>query len=647
MAKSPMPDPARTPVYDKLSKSFTTPPPEYLVYTTPATLPLTPADDDSSTTTASFTTRTQRDPSPQCNGRVFQRRVAVDPPQEVSPIRQILLDTDLRKRRYNRTERYLYWILMLMGISSVSMVLFATSSSHSLDEPPLHYKHNAPPAMMRRHSVNLNQMAASYHKKKVREDDATTRAPSEDRKKDAKRNKKQEKKSHHHDKKKPAKKRNHKSDHHHHENDKHRHHHEKKKAVVPPMAYHPPEPVALSLSEVEWVIVPRGSLLESDNVTYPEVDAAMFEEFDTDARVVQFHELEAQRDLEIELYPSDFTDNTQLYGVLDSSDEALQPMEMRAPYADETCIPMEDWQTTFHPSCNGMHELDMTGLSGDDVSLFGMNGFWRNAWKVDSGKDRIVLKTLKINHRFEDAYFENHRIDAVVLERLTASPHVINVFGFCGHSVTTEYADGKRLGELADKKRKTKLARLQIAVDIANGLADVHGIDGDDTATFVHLDINPANVVSINSTLKLNDFNIGVLRRWNVTSNEPCGIPSQYPNPQWRSPEEARRSLTLTEKVDVFSLGHIFFRLICGHEPWHKLEPGGMPSKEVLNQKVQNGILPTIPTSVMESTDPEVIAIRKAMLDCYTYEPADRPSAREIAESLASTLSELSTAQTS
>jgi serine/threonine protein kinase len=90
------------------------------------------------------------------------------------------------------------------------------------------------------------------------------------------------------------------------------------------------------------------------------------------------------------------------------------------------------------------------------------------------------------------------------------------------------------VGSLADKSKKTPLARLKIARDIANGLADVHGIDGDaeGNSTFVHLDINPANVVSIGGTLKLNDFNIGIIRRWNVTSQKPCGFPAQYPNPQ-------------------------------------------------------------------------------------------------------------------
>ena len=216
------------------------------------------------------------------------------------------------------------------------------------------------------------------------------------------------------------------------------------------------------------------------------------------------------------------------------------------------------------------------------------------------------------------------------MERLTASPHVIDVFGFCGHTVMTEFADGKRLGQLADKASETPLERLRIARDIAHGLADVHGIDGDGNVTFVHLDINPANVVSIGGRLKLNDFNIGIPRKWNTTSNQPCGFPTQYPNPQWRSPEEARNEGNLTEKVDIFSFGHILFRLICGHEPWNKFEPV-RPTKEELNDKVARGVMPTIPKEVLSSKDPEVISILRVMIRCYSLNPADRPTAREIA----------------
>ncbi len=104
----------------------------------------------------------------------------------------------------------------------------------------------------------------------------------------------------------------------------------------------------------------------------------------------------------IKLYPADFTDNTQLYSILDSSDERLSHMEIREPYSDGECVPMQDWQTTFHPSCNGMHEIAMHKMgedNGNNVNLFGVKGFWRYAWRLDvqnlHEQETLVLKTLK------------------------------------------------------------------------------------------------------------------------------------------------------------------------------------------------------------------------------------------------------------
>lgn len=105
----------------------------------------------------------------------------------------------------------------------------------------------------------------------------------------------------------------------------------------------------------------------------------------------------------LRLYPADFTDNTQLYSVLESTDERLGHMEIRDPYTQGECVPMQDWQTTFHPLCNGMHEVAMDALgdetNGNDINLFGTKGFWRYAWKLDvdnlDERDTVVLKTLK------------------------------------------------------------------------------------------------------------------------------------------------------------------------------------------------------------------------------------------------------------
>jgi len=366
----------------------------------------------------------------------------------------------------------------------------------------------------------------------------------------------------------------------------------------------------------------------------------------------------------VQEYPTEFSDNTQLYGILDSSDPALALMEIREPHTDEKkgMEPLAKWQTQFHPSCNDMHTLDFAEPE-QFAELFGTKGYWRHAWHVANEfssevEDHVVVKTLKYEHNFEDAHFEHDRIDAVAMERLTSSPHVINIYGFCGHSVVTEYADGKRLGSLADKQKHHPEILLQIALDIANGMNDIHTIsieDGDeergfsskgDMNTFVHLDVNPANVVSVGGTLKFNDFNIGIMRKWNRTSSSLAGFPAQYPNPQWRSPEEAANSQTLNEKVDIFSMGHIFFRLICGHEPWNKLEiDPPQPTKDQINEKVKQGILPHIPEEIMESKDFAVVAIREAMLKCYTFDPHKRPSAKEIARGLDKALEKLKKVQ--
>ena len=80
----------------------------------------------------------------------------------------------------------------------------------------------------------------------------------------------------------------------------------------------------------------------------------------------------------VQIYPADYTDKTQLYGMLDSNDERIQGMEPRKPLDDGECIPMKDWQTHFYPSCNEIHSLGLEKLgdvtSPNDFDLFGTKG---------------------------------------------------------------------------------------------------------------------------------------------------------------------------------------------------------------------------------------------------------------------------------
>jgi hypothetical protein len=93
---------------------------------------------------------------------------------------------------------------------------------------------------------------------------------------------------------------------------------------------------------------------------------------------------------------SPYTDETQRYDRTDSRDTPTMersPAQSRGSStnpAKSVCQSMADWQTTVYPSCNGMHEIQM-----EQLTLFGMKGFWRNAWRYDQHDETVVLKTLR------------------------------------------------------------------------------------------------------------------------------------------------------------------------------------------------------------------------------------------------------------
>jgi hypothetical protein len=148
------------------------------------------------------------------------------------------------------------------------------------------------------------------------------------------------------------------------------------------------------------VVLP--SPIHYDKQKFDSLDPALYSTVTTKKRrvVALDPSLPIPHHRKLKLFPADVTDNTQLYPILDSSDERLSKMEIKEPYSTDECVPMQDWQTQFHPSCNEMHELPLASMGVDndmEFNLFGTNGFWRNAWKVDfeDDHDTVVLKTLK------------------------------------------------------------------------------------------------------------------------------------------------------------------------------------------------------------------------------------------------------------
>ena len=255
-------------------------------------------------------------------------------------------------------------------------------------------------------------------------------------------------------------------------------------------------------------------------------------------------------DLNMDLYPSKRT----IY----ASKEALQQQEhlhdskdykYSRPDVFETaeCKAQYPWQLMQFPTCNTVFENDLTAIYTEKhkrmrPSLIA-HGYWRDVWLVkDFNTSKRVMKTLRYEHAFEGRNYDRHLRDALTMERMTKSSHVVDIYGFCGNSGLFEYGRGgdimDRLWPEQKENNLTMLDKLEIATQVAMAVADLHNFDKEGQASVAHTDITPSQFISINGVFKLNDFNRVRFLRWSMELNEPCGYYVGKNPGKLRSPEE-------------------------------------------------------------------------------------------------------------
>ena len=349
--------------------------------------------------------------------------------------------------------------------------------------------------------------------------------------------------------------------------------------------------------------------------------------------------------------------------------------EYEKPYMEE-CSPII--QPTINPTCNTLHEMILTE---DDISIVSTKGSWRSVWQyntttIEDGKhstssstSSVALKMLHLHRNFDQQSFEAHTTDIMVMDRLTASPYIVNAYGFCGQTVITEFATstGRDYVKRYDIGSRD---RLRVARDLAQGLADIQALKPlihaptEDVRTlspvpvFAHNDINIANTVMINGRMKWNDFNIGEILREhdhkkktiplnntttftpftesnNNANNNLCPSPVKYRSDLWRSPEEIRNiSYVHLYQSDVYGLGNILYQTMTRHQPWTHKEPGGKLTTEDISYRKLNGTVPTIPEQYRNTTKRELQILYAATVACNHPNPQERPTATQLAYGL-------------
>jgi Kae1-associated kinase Bud32 len=146
--------------------------------------------------------------------------------------------------------------------------------------------------------------------------------------------------------------------------------------------------------------------------------------------------------------------------------------------------------------------------------------------------------------------------------------------------ITMEYIEGTTLRQQLAQKRLTLMEALDVAIQIASGLAVAHA------AGIVHRDIKPENVMLRDDGLvKVLDFGLAKLTQQTTeTDTDTEALMRSMVNTgsgmimgtvAYMSPEQAR-GLAVDLRTDIWSLGVLLYEMIAGRAPFVGATPSDM-----------------------------------------------------------------------
>ncbi|CAM9848362.1 unnamed protein product [Scytosiphon promiscuus] len=253
------------------------------------------------------------------------------------------------------------------------------------------------------------------------------------------------------------------------------------------------------------------------------------------------------------------------------------------------------------------------------------NGYVRDVYLLDYAGEIVVIKTLRpVEGRSrQELHLNMHRREVLTLDALRGHPNIVGLLGVCDTTVVTEYYPNN-IGKIAFRHGAALPIRevLTAALDAARGLQALHEIVGG-----IHFDLKPQQLlIDDTGRVKMNDFNTVHLTRPDETGTS-CVAHGGCP-PElivWRPPENYAGKL-LTRKMDIYSLGMIFYSLVSGDRPYD--------SAEALEKAVARKKRPHVDPSWHRG-------FVQLFRDMWRENPKKRPSAKQVVTRLTALQDEL------
>ncbi|KUJ83508.1 serine/threonine protein kinase [Microbulbifer flavimaris] len=239
---------------------------------------------------------------------------------------------------------------------------------------------------------------------------------------------------------------------------------------------------------------------------------------------------------------------------------------------------------------------------------------------------QVAIKCLQENPTSTNAP-QRIRQEALLLAQLN-HPNIVQIYDVVENgddlALVMEYVNGCTLNLWQREHTPSLRQMVALLKQICHGLARAHG------AGIIHRDLKADNIlVDENNTAKITDF--GIAKHWREHSDLTR---EQHIAGSWgaMSPEQALNK-PLDNRCDLFALGVLAYRLLCGQNPF-----GDHESAFVIVDRIVNN--PHPPASKL---NPDLPAALSQLLDCLlAKDPDKRPlHASAVAEELGNILQQL------